>query len=57
MSALGLRIPPPLQKDLNRNLLRAGLVMDDPADNAGNALIMCAKDLVQHFMIPNPHLG
>src|SRR5437867_3298180 len=54
---MGLRIPPPFQKDFNRDLLRAGLVMDDPADNASNALIMCTKDLFQRFTIPDPHLG
>lgn len=36
---------PPLQDDFNCEFLRAGLVMDDPADNAGDARIVRVEDV------------
>src|ERR1700730_6210287 len=52
-----LRIPPPLQKDFHRQFLRAGLVMNDPANDAGNALIVSTKNRIQSFGVGDFHLA
>ncbi len=54
---MGPGIAPPFQEDFNRDLFRAGLVTDDPADNACNALVMCAKDLTKQLIVTKPHVG
>jgi|ERR1700683_4819930 len=50
------RIPPPLQKNFHRQFFRAGLVMSDPANDAGNALIMGTKNSIQSFGPSDFHL-
>ncbi len=52
-----LRIPPPLQKDFHRQFLRAGLVMNDPANDAGNAVIVGTKNRIQSFGVGDFHFA
>ena len=52
-----LRISPPLQKDLHGQFLRAGLVMNNPANDAGNALIVSTKNRIESFAATYLHLA
>src|SRR5713226_9419231 len=44
VSILSLRVPPQLQKHFDRKLLRAGGIPDNPCNDAGDALVLRAKD-------------
>ena len=54
---MGRGVPPPLEKDFDRQFLRAGLVVDNPADHPGNALVMCAKDRIQFVGVVDSSLA
>lgn len=45
--SMGTGISAPLQKNVDGNLLRAGLVVNHAANDAGNALIVSGKQIVE----------
>lgn len=51
------RAAPPLQKDLDRQFFRPCLIMDDSADNTGDARVMHPKECVQRFCIVSRYVS
>ncbi len=55
--AMRTGIRPPLQEDVDRQFLRAGLVVNDTADHAGDALVVRAEDPMQFGRVGRVHLA